>query len=303
MRIDSVSHVTEPIGLEHFLEAAADFDPYDPKSIWNMREPLAALALNREWIFSAVADSLRTRLRSPWAREQPSYFLLHTCATFGLRANIWLPERQGSHNLLENAAFSYDFPHDHNFDILTVTCFGVGYETEIYSYEELPADIAVGDVIDVIPLGRRRISPGTVFLYEACRDVHTQLPVDEITITLNFLPLRTQDHARSQLIFEVLDDEHLRVMGVPLSPEGREMSAIRMLMKLASVGRWEASELGGVARLHDKPRVRDYAREALARLDTAPEDIHSSLVREIDRDNIAFKYHEVAQISRARRVA
>lgn len=303
MRIETLPGVDRAISLEDFLDRAGNFDPYDPESTWAMREPLAALALNRTWLFEAVTQSLRKRLASPWAREQPSYFVLHNCPTFGLRANIWLPERKRAQAVLENAAFSYDFPHDHNFDILSVTCFGSGYETDIYTYGGLSAAVAIDDIVEVEPLGRRRLSPGTAFMYEACRDVHTQLPADDITVTLNFLPLRLEDHARPQLIFEVLDERHLRVMGVPLSPEGRELSAIRMLAKLASVSAGDPAGLRGIAAEHPNQRVRDYAEAALRRLRDCPDEIHREQLREIDRDNVAFKYHEVAEVSRAKQAA
>lgn len=301
MRIEALTGVQSPIGLEEFVRAAEGFDPRDRESIWSMRGPLAALALNREWIFSGIAEALRARLRSPWAREQPSYFILHPCADYCLRANIWLPERVGDGpTVLENAAFSYDFPHDHNFDILTATCFGTGYETDIYSYDEIGSNVAVGDVVAVEPLGRLRLSPGTVFLYEACRDVHTQLPVDDITMTLNFLPLRPEDHARPQLIFEVLDDRRLMVSGVPLSPEGREMSAIRMLTKMCSAERAGRRGLEAIAAEHGNGRVRAYAGRSLEMLAGRPSELQAALLHEIDRDNVAFKYHEIAEISRAR---
>jgi hypothetical protein len=302
MRIDSIPRATEPISLAQFLEAAASLDPYRVESVWAMREPLAALAQNREWIFSAIADELRRRMRSPWAREQPSYFVLHMDRSFGLRANIWMPERirGGRANILENAAFSYDFPHDHNFDILTATCFGSGYQTEIYSYDELPAAVGVGDEISVDYLGRHRISPGLVFLYEANRDVHTQLPVDEITVTLNLLPFRREDHTKPQLIFEVIDNHRLRVVGVPLSPEGREMSALRMLAKLVSAGRISDAGLKSAARIHANPRIAAYAASIAASATAGAEAMHRELLREIDDHNVAFKYHEVAEIERAR---
>jgi hypothetical protein len=147
------------------------------------------------------------------------------------------------------------------------------------------------------------LSPGAVFLYEACRDVHTQLPVNDITVTLNFLPLRPEDHARPQLIFEVLDDWHLRVSGVPLSPEGREMSAIRMLATLCSAQRAGRQGLEAIAAAHENPRVSAYAGRNLEMLAGGPSELQATLLHEIDRNNVAFKYHEIAEISRAKATA
>jgi hypothetical protein len=304
MQIETDAPRETKISLEEFIAASRAFDPRDRDSIWEMRAPLAALANNQEWVLSSVRECLMSRLTSPWAREQPSYFVLHTTPTFGLRANIWLPERQRDRGtILENAAFSYDYPHDHNFDILSATSFGPGYDTDIYTYDAVPDAVAPGDVIDVRSLGRRRLGPGTVFLYEACRDVHTQLPVEDITITLNFLPLRREDHAKPQLIFEVIDETKLRVLGVPLSPEGREMSAVRMLTKLASIRGPDSSGLETIGEQHGNPRVADYARESLGLPWQDASRVHLALLREIERDNVAFKYHEVANISRAKRAA
>lgn len=292
------------ICLDQFLRLADErFDPVDIESVWCMRYPLMCLAANQEWIFATMAERLRERMDSPWAREQPSYFVLHLAKTFALRANIWMPERvPNAGAILENAAFSYDYPHDHNFDILTATCFGPGYETDVYEYESMPKDAGVGSLIDVKSCGRKLLSPRTVFLYEACKDVHTQLPVNDITITLNFLPFRKEDHAKPQFIFEHIDETTLKIIGMPLSPEGREMSAVRMLAKLASVGKGDIIGLQSVAAGAANRRVADYAATNLASLECGSARVHEKVLAEIDGANVAFKYHEVAALSRSKMV-
>ncbi len=305
MRIENVeSRVQEMLTLDQFLRVVEDrFDPYDLESTWSVRDALAGLALNQEWIFATIAERLRERIHSPWAREQPSYFVLHVGKNFGLRANIWLPERSGANStVLENAAFSYDYPHDHNFDILTATCFGPGYETEVYEYEAMPTDASVNDLITVESLGRKLLSPGLIFLYEACKDVHTQLPVKDVTVTLNFLPFRKEDHERPQMIFEHVDATTMRIVGAPLSPEGREMSAVRMLAKLASGNFGDGSGLHLIATGAANPRVAEYSASKLANLRCGPSASHEVLLEEIDRQNVAFKYHEVATVSRSKTV-
>ncbi len=303
MRIEDLGSADlAPIALNEFLAIAEQrFDPNDADSIWEMRGPLAALALNQDWIFETMAERLRERMKSPWAREQPSYFVLHLAKTFALRANIWLPERRGvAPAVLENAAFSYDFPHDHNFCILTATCFGGGYETDVYTYDSLDPSATVGSTISVESLGRQLLAPGRVFLYEACHDVHTQLPVNDITVTLNMLPYRREDHARPQYIFEHIDERTLRIIGMPLSPEGREMSAVRMLTKLASTGLAIKPGLESISSSAANHRVAEYAALNLAVLKKGSSSVHKAMLREIDQQNVAFKYHEVANLSRAK---
>lgn len=291
------------IGLANFV-ALADrtYHPDRPGSAWELRHALIGLAGDPTWLLSLILERQTSRMNSAWAREQPSYFILHTSTHFALRANVWLPERRNSSmDILENAAFSYDYPHDHNFDILTATCIGPGYDTDAYEYGDIPADVAVGDHIPVKPLGRHRLVPNTVFFYEACRDVHTQLPVEDITVTLNFLPLRKTNYARPQLIFECVDPHTLKVMGVPLSPEGRQMSAMRILTKLAE-GRPEiASGMESVANAHANPRVSDYAARLRDLVGMDSSAVHSGIVKEIDEGNVALKYHEVAKVARAGR--
>ncbi|MFN7398325.1 MAG: hypothetical protein ACK5SX_04495 [Sandaracinobacter sp.] len=302
MRVDTVDP-HEPISLREFVALAErDVDPDQPETVWAMRHSLARLAYNTDWIFRIMEKALQSRLNSAWGREQPSYFVLYNCLKFAIRANIWLPECHNSEMaILENAAFSYDYPHDHNFDILTINCLGPGYETDIYTYDKIDDDATIGQRVRVKPLGRHRLSRGTVFMYETCRDIHTQLPVDDITVTLNFLPLRTVNYARPQFIFEALDDDIMRIVGVPMSPEGRQMSAIRMLTKLASNGFDVAGDIRRIARADVNKRLTGYA-EASGRLLAHPAtNVTAAIVDEIDGRNVAFKYYEVARMSRALR--
>ena|SRR5258708_40346341 len=53
---------------------------------------------------------------------------------FYLRANVWVPARllHKVNGEGEKRLFSFERPHDHNFDFVTVGYFGGGYQTDIY---------------------------------------------------------------------------------------------------------------------------------------------------------------------------
>lgn len=237
MRVDEIGF-PKAIDIESFSNIAADiYRQDDPETIWKMREPLAALAQNSELLLGEMLRCHRQRSISNIVTEQPTYYVIHRTEGWSLRITVWMPEScVESVRVLENMAFAYDYPHDHNFDLLTVTCFGGGYETEVLTHEGIDSSAKVGDIVNAVSLGRMRLSPGTVFFYEACKDVHIQVPVESITMALNFLPFSPRNNIRPQYAFKVQDPHHLEILGSPLSHEQREMSLARFIGKFLDNG-------------------------------------------------------------------
>src|SRR5436305_14335085 len=107
--MDHVNRNYKHVTLESLLEIA----PY-----------LAKLARNRhfleDFIIAELKDISTFQLHNPYSAQ--SLNLGFVAGKFYLRANIWLPEHMftNSNAKGEQKLFSYELPHDHNFDFLTV---------------------------------------------------------------------------------------------------------------------------------------------------------------------------------------
>lgn len=302
MRVENVGF-QEPIDIADFSSIVSDiYVQDDPETIWALREPLAALARNQELLLSEMLRCHDERVERSLITEQPTYFIIRDEPGWSLRITIWLPEsRTDGIRAIENYAFAYDYPHDHNFDLLTTTLFGEGYETEVFEHLGIPSDVKVGDIVEAVSLGRRQLTPGTVFFYEGCKDVHIQTPVNSITLALNFLPHSPLNRGRAQYAYAIKENDQLEILGSPLSYEQREIGLLRLLAKVASTSRdsevvletFHAMRKGAT-----NERVKLFAERIDDLVNAGSEALHSSLRTKIDEGNLVLKYNEVANLRR-----
>jgi hypothetical protein len=204
--------------------------------------------------------------------------------------------------MIENGVFAYDYPHNHTFDLLTTVVMGDGYETDIYTIEELPKDTEMGAEVACLFKGRHQLKKGTVFFYEACTDVHVQVPVQSLSVALNFLARSPWMHERSQYAFDILDDRHLRVSGSPLSSDARELLAIRLLAKCRSSGMPVGNQLELIAEKRAGSRVGDTASRYLS-YDGDRDAMHQMIANELYLGAASSNYHLIARNVRERRIA
>jgi len=87
---------------------------------------------------------------------------------FFLRANVWLPSRllHKTNAEGEKRLFSFETPHDHNFELLTVGYLGEGYATVIHEYDG-PFEGEVGEKVDLRFLKRTSLPEHKVMFYRA----------------------------------------------------------------------------------------------------------------------------------------
>lgn len=190
---------------------------------------------------------------------------------FRLRANMWPRCKNDEPADWEKSIFAYLRPHDHNADFLTIGYWGAGYETDIYEYDPDRTVGYEGEEVDIQFLERTRLSQGKVMFYRANRDIHTQLPADEFSISINLLAADSDSmQSARQYWFDV---EHGRIEA---SVERLDYSPFVFLCRLATrVGDGATVEaLEGIARGHVDPRVRGEAYASLAALDSANATIH-----------------------------
>ena len=83
--------------------------------------------------------------------------------------------------------FFYHVPHDHNFSFLTVGYLGPGYWSEYYEYDYESVVGLPGEKVDLRFVEKAKLDPGKVMLYRAHKDVHNQLPADEMSVSINIM--------------------------------------------------------------------------------------------------------------------
>jgi hypothetical protein len=169
---------------------------------------LRALANNRAF----VLEAFHTELKEFWSGSrrhayQPQSINLANSADFYLRANIWLPIEQGARTeLFQKRLYSYELPHDHNFNFLTVGYFGSGYTTDIFEYEWENCLGYLGERAQTRFLGRYQLHPGRVMLYRGGRDIHIQYAPEDVSVSLNLMGRNVDVRWDQQYIFDLEGD-------------------------------------------------------------------------------------------------
>jgi hypothetical protein len=191
--------------LVEMLETGG-FDPDDEESFVDYGPALKQLANNRRFLADAVIEELKQHCagqlkRNPYTAQ---VILLHSASKkYLLRANFW-PALEDS--VVVNSGtdpFFYGFPHDHNFSFLTVGYLGSGYWSDYYEYDYDRVDGSLGERADLRFVERSRLSPGKVLLYRKHRDIHLQLPPEDMSISLNIVGLSNRTEFLDQYRFDV----------------------------------------------------------------------------------------------------
>lgn len=145
---------------------------------------LAAYSANR----MAVVSSICTELASPGVFQkkndvQAPTFIIYKDERITIRLVIWLP-LQGRFG---KPPFSYEEPHDHNFDFWTVNFFGSGYRTRLYEYAYDKVSGFSDEAVTLTCRGDDVLSTGKMMFYARSKDVHIQYPPDSLSASLNLI--------------------------------------------------------------------------------------------------------------------
>ncbi len=151
---------------------------------------LARLALNRRFLADIAVAELKGRCtrQSLENRYSSQVIMLHRASEkYFIRANFWPSERDSVFKTSGSSPFFYNIPHDHNFSFLTVGYLGPGYWSEYYEYDFDEVTGIPGEKVDLKFVEKSRLEPGKVMLYRAHRDVHNQLPADDMSVSINIM--------------------------------------------------------------------------------------------------------------------
>ncbi len=166
------------------------FDPADEDSFAAAGPLLKGLANNRAFLAEIAIAELKDRCtrQSRENRYSSQVIMLHRASEkYFIRANFWPSERDSVFKASGASPFFYHVPHDHNFSFLTVGYLGSGYWSDYYEYDYETVVGVPGEKVDLRFVEKAQLSQGKVMLYRAHRDVHNQLPADELSISINIM--------------------------------------------------------------------------------------------------------------------
>lgn len=288
----------ESCSLPEAIEALGDlgFDPRDPGHCEEAARWLRRLTNNRRFLGRLLIDRLAGRasgagLQSVDSGYGPQAIVLSPLrGSMFLRANIWPAEHDLCFQTSGAKNFVYGVPHDHNFSFLTSGYAGPGYRSDYYEYDYEDVVGYPGEAAGLRFVERSALHEGKLMLYRAHVDVHSQLPPEALSVSLNVMHVDPAQGWFDQYGFDLERGEVTRV----LSPNATEA----FLRVAVASGTDEALDYAQwVGKGHPSERLRLASFEARAGLlDEAERD---ALWREGERCGSRM----VAAVARGRREA
>lgn len=275
-RVQGTASVDE---LVSFSREHVNYGDYD--SILEAANILAAVANDREVLVKAIIATLSKRddyFNDNMGTSSQS-IILHSDPIIKVRANAWKkPVVRAGSMAHDDNLYSYNHAHNHNFELLTVGYLGSGYWTEIHECNPNAIQGYIGEEVELKHLEKTSLPRGKVILYRACEDVHTQLPCEEFSISLNLLVSPPHDKLADQFSFNV---EESRISGLVTSPDVGCLSLLTFATLLGATEAFDSIER--LAFSHAPWRIRNAAIEVAGFL--APSEKDTLLRRaEVDED-------------------
>ena len=186
--------------------------------------------------------------------------LFHINPLFYIRINAWPSISENKDvNLWQKELYHHVRAHDHNFSFITVGCHGNGYKTDIWEYDYDKVTGYVGEKVDLKFLEHTSLPKGKVMYYRASKDIHTQIPPEEYSISLNIMKRGNSFLEKEQYHFDLQKETITSI--APGFGTGRFF-----LIELAKkVGNSKTEELlEQLALTHETPHIRAKSYEALS---------------------------------------
>ena len=191
------------------------FDPTDEESLAAAAPLLKRLANNRDFLADIAVAELKDRCsrQSLENRYSSQVIMLHRASEkYFIRANFWPSPQDSVFKASGRSPFFYNVPHDHNFSFLTVGYLGPGYWSEYYEYAYDRVTGLPGEKVDLRFVEKARLELGKVMLYRAHRDVHNQLPADDLSVSINIMEASPRLPFLAQYEFDVKNCEIVRIL-------------------------------------------------------------------------------------------
>jgi hypothetical protein len=243
---------------------AAGFDPGDEDSLLHVALWLRRLGNNRTFLGDLLVEELAQRHREDLGASSYSPQVVVLSAPyrdFYLRANIWPSSDEHMVRASGASAFAIGLPHDHNFNFLTLGYFGPGYWSDYYEYDY---EAVVGWAGEPVPslrfIERARLEEGKLMLYRAHVDVHTQLPADALSVSLNVM----HSHGAQGWLDQYRFDTERGTIAAQIGPPPTE-AFLRIAVGLGGAEALDLAERFATG--HPSDRMRLVAWDALAALE------------------------------------
>jgi hypothetical protein len=251
--------------LPECIEALGElgFDADDPASTRAAADWLRRLANNRDFLGDLLVDRLAGRGGEDIASGYgPQAIVLsrprdnRPGAAF-LRAAIWPSPGDAVFQTSGAASFVYGAAHDHNFDFLTVGYCGPGYESDYYEYDYAHVAGYPGEDAGLRFVERATLSPGKLMLYRRHLDVHSQLPPESLSVSLNVMRLDPAQGWFDQYGFDLERGTVARLLN-PLASD----AFLRVAVASGAANALDFAEWVGAAHPSDRMRLASFAARA-----------------------------------------
>lgn len=180
-------------------------NPEAPDQIIAQRHWLRRLASQKDFLKNIVSKAIE-RVDNPvndgFYSTGQSIVLGHR-GPFVLRLNFWnQPSKNPAIRHIEMDALSYERAHDHNFNLLTIGCFGPGYVTDIFSYNRDSIEGKIGEEVALNSEGSFQLEVGDLLFFESCKDVHIQHIPTDFSVSLNLIAQTRKMLDQEQFFFD-----------------------------------------------------------------------------------------------------
>ncbi|MBL8657513.1 MAG: transposase [Altererythrobacter sp.] len=247
------------------------FDPDDEDSLQSAARALRRLGNDRGFLGDMLIAQLKHRhseLGESSAYGAQSIVLSRPRGGCFLRANIWPGEQDACFRSSGAKTFVYGMPHDHNFSFLTVGYLGPGYASDYYEYDYGTVAGFAGERAGLRFVERGALSEGKLMLYRAHRDIHSQLPAESLSVSLNILRIHPAEGWFDQYGFDLDSGE---ISGV-LNPTATE-TFLRCAVGLGGAEAIDLAEHFGRRHPSDRLRLASYEARALLLDDGAADNL------------------------------
>jgi hypothetical protein len=262
MAISYTLNTSEIISFKELTDFVTEtLDPDDVDTLAACTEKLQMLSNNESFITEIIHEELSdTKLFQANNTHSAQSLMLFKHPKYYMRLNIWPPssEREDIRQWQDQLYF-YLRAHDHNFNFLTVGYYGSGYGTELWEYDSESVVGYAGESVDLTFLEKTRLPKGKAMLYRASKDIHSQFPPEDYSVSINILPTTLNIVRKEQFYFDL--DNKTIVGTAANNGTGRYL----MLNLAAKFGNGKTVNLlQDLAHTHEIPYVRLKAFDALS---------------------------------------
>lgn len=226
----------DTISLDEFVDyvkANVNFD--DETSIRSVEPYLRKLNNNKNLLPEAICKELTHSIINfqPENTYQASGYIFYKDENFIVRAVCWLPQgkRKFTDADIDRGLLVFDAPHDHDFSFLTIGHYGPGYYSDIYEYDYESVLGKPNEPVKLNKLDFEKLNPDSTFFFRAARDVHIQIPPQELSISLNFM-VRKRGHEKflDQYWFDIKNQRIYRPLENDTYRRSKSIGLIAALM-------------------------------------------------------------------------